>query len=262
MKIAIFVFLFVAGSISAKSISEVGLGGSTAYPGQYPFLAFLRLHGVVFDDYGVGSLISSRYVLTSQYGIQRTDDEIDVILGAYDWKVEEPEQIRFTVHRADVKTFYDGTSSFPGELALITLPEAVTFTERIQPVALPSWNDVENLYIGNYAITSGWTNRDLPYEQEPLSSIHYTEVRIEHQEEIGLEHWDHLLVANERIASWWEMGGPLILRSSKGITQIGVYSFWKHIDDEHGIRDFYQRIAHKEYLEWIEENTDVVITRD
>lgn len=262
MKVSLLISLLLVGLAAARNTghrSKRSLDGSRAYPGQFPFFAFLRYEGRVFDDFGTGSLISPNYVLSSQFGTDRTQTKIEVILGAHNWKIEEPGQVRFNVDVKDVMIFHDGTPSFPGELALIPLPEPVEFSDTIQPVLLPSWEDVENLYTHSFAIVGGWSDREFPQGPEPLETVRYTEIQVVDQDDVGLEHWDHLIVADRRVANWWEVGAPLFVRSSKGIVQIGIYSFFKSVNGPLDIRDFYQRIAHEEYLQWIQDNTDIEI---
>lgn len=236
------------------------LDGSKAYPGQFPFLAFLRVHGVVFDDFGTGSLISSRFVLTSKHVIDRSIGDIEVILGANDWTTDEPGQIRFTVHRDDCIVYNNAETALPSELALIPLPTEVEFTEHIQPIVLST--ETEALHADEFAIVLGWADRELPLTDEPIDTIHYTEIRVEDAENVeGIEDASYLMVANRRVASWWEIGAPLIQVSRQGIVQIGVFSFWQSLDGTANIRDVYQRVAFEEYLEWIQDNTDLELVK-
>lgn len=83
--------------------------------------------------------------------------EVQVILGAQDRTIVEPEQVRVTVGTAGIFVHEAWLSLLiRNDVALIRFPSPVTFTARIQPVALPTRTLANELFNGVIAVASGF----------------------------------------------------------------------------------------------------------
>ncbi|CAO1364180.1 unnamed protein product [Diamesa serratosioi] len=100
-----------------------------------------------------GSLISSKFVLSAAHCIH-TSNSSHIFYGIYNVMTpnfdnhQEVSSKNYKIHPKYQKYIAD--------IALIELNTDVIFSDTIQPIALPSWNDQTNLFEDHKAIVAGW----------------------------------------------------------------------------------------------------------
>ncbi|XP_068207705.1 uncharacterized protein [Palaemon carinicauda] len=127
------------------------VGGSEATPGEYPFIALVKVGGSVCG----GSLIKKDWVVTAShcFVITGATDAV-VYLGAHNSKNPDSDP---NVQRFDISTFtnhpdYDEISQ-DNDITLIYLGREATFNNRVQPICLGRADDIN---AGDKVVTAGW----------------------------------------------------------------------------------------------------------
>lgn len=78
-------------------------------------------------------------------------------MGAQNIRENEPQQVRYNVPASNIKVHENwDTRKILNDIAVINLSTDITFTNRIQKVALPKWSDTNELWVGETCTTSGW----------------------------------------------------------------------------------------------------------
>ena len=116
----------MAGECGMPGPSERIVGGTEATPHSYPWMAALFVDGKWFCG---GTLISDEWVLTAAH-CAKDASEMRIMLGAHEIK-EESEEGRIEVITRDFFTHENyNTINLHNDLALVHLPEPVTFTGK------------------------------------------------------------------------------------------------------------------------------------
>lgn len=265
-------FIFVLSATVASATREGRIiNGTQALPGQFPFLVFLENVNTTEQNrqsYGVGALISDRYVLTSAQAVwpPTTNFTLKVRLGAYNWSNDnEPGQVSYWVYDSSIIVHekYNASSGPAGgyNLAILTLPESVRFTERIQPIDLPSWSEVESTYEDRTGLISGWgfANWTEVERQPPDPAVNYAPVKIWKQQDCQGEPIQTLR-SNIRVRTlYYEYGAPLVLQDGGNYKLIAVYTYDRIFigPESIGKINVYTRINRE--LEFIERHTNIKI---
>ncbi|XP_049545294.1 serine protease grass-like [Anopheles darlingi] len=153
-----------------KSIYQKVAWGNTTDPFEYPWMVVLRYirNGEVKDQCG-GSLINNRYVLTAAHcvrtgngwtlfklrlGEQDKSQPIDCIVYSNGERSCADPPIEVDIESTVV---YPGYNSPFGrhDIALIRMAQAATYTDSIQPICLPTREDVRKLQLPRF-IVAGW----------------------------------------------------------------------------------------------------------
>lgn len=206
----------------------------------------------------MGTLISNEYVLTTYINLAVAGGPINVILGAEDWLHPETGQIRFPALRRDA-LIYPQPFDLAVDIALLRLPVQVPFSDRIQPIKLPRWSDVELDYADKYALIAGWGARNIDEEVEtlePLLTVSYSEVQIAPKSECPID-TDEVMCVTEQLSSIFEHGGPVFTNERSGALQLGVMASIGHVNDDGDFYNVYVRLNRN--LQWIADNTNVEI---
>ncbi|KAJ3626105.1 hypothetical protein MTP99_016628 [Tenebrio molitor] len=231
------------------------IGGQEAAPHSIPSQAFLEMYTENEGWYCGGSLISENYVLTAGHCGEDVVKAM-VSLGAH--ALSESVEGEITVDSQDVTVHadYDGNVII-NDIAVIKLPEPVTLSDTIQPVALPTTADVDNTFTGEEARVSGWGLTD-GFDEILSDVLNYVDVKVISNEEC-LRDYDNVIDSilctsgDARTGSCeGDSGGPLILNG----TQIGIVSYGITYCLP-GYPSGFTRVT--SFLEWIGENTDVQI---
>lgn len=253
--LALFALFFVVDAASLRTQN-----GTFVEPNQLPFLVFLKhvdLTGRVDFEYGVGTLISDQYVLTSYLATVVPKGLITLILGANNWKVNESSQVRFEVPQEDL--IYMKPFEPERDLALIKLPTKVNFTEAIQPIQLPRWSDVDLDYANEKALVAGWGPRNRSEESnEPLDKPNYTEVQVLPKTECEVFPNDVICITRQ-MSSIHEEGSPVFTHDHKGFHQIALEAGFGFFTEKGEPRDVYIRLNKSKNLSWIANNSNVKI---
>ncbi|CAH2308070.1 transmembrane protease serine 9-like [Pelobates cultripes] len=186
-----------------------------------------------------GSLISTRSVLTAAHCFAAPIDPSDytVVLGAYQLSVPNSNAVTSQVQSIVVNSQYTGTGS-SGDIALITLSSAVTYTEYIRPVCLPSSSsDFQN---GMDCWTTGWG--DIYYDVSLPSPKTLQQVMLplisrddcNAMYNIGSQSGTTNLVQSDQICAGYaaggkdscqgDSGGPLVCQVGSVWYQVGIVS--------------------------------------
>lgn len=142
------------------------------------------------------------------------------------------------------------------DVGLVQLPQPLTFTDAIQPIDLPTWDQVNNALVNEIATVSGWGRTD-GFTSGVSSVLNSVDVKVISNDECSR---DFAILDNIICVSGDEMtgscsgdsGGPLTLNNA----QIGVVSFGIQ-NCLPGYPSAFSRVA--KFLDWIEQNSDVVI---
>ncbi|KAG5889543.1 hypothetical protein JTB14_024952 [Gonioctena quinquepunctata] len=158
MKFILVLFIFLIpctlGIISERENSALKMiTGSEILEHSMPYLAFLRITGTDNINRCGGTLISRNYVLTSARCVAKASS-VEVIFGVHSISATTENHVslvssNFTIH------YNFNETTLENDIALITLPEAVTLSDEIQPIAIANEYDEENLS-GKLMETAGW----------------------------------------------------------------------------------------------------------
>lgn len=133
------------------------VGGYFATPGQFPYQIVMIAN---FPEGGAlcgGSVLSQNFILTAAHCVDLASGGT-IILGAHDrTNANEPGQVRipFTADGVYYHESWD-PSLIRYDIATVRLSTPVQFSDRIQPVTLPKWSDLENDFAGTIGTVSGF----------------------------------------------------------------------------------------------------------
>jgi len=246
----------VCGQANPALVNERIVGGWEAIPNQYPWMAALFIDDLYFCG---GSLIDETHVLTAAHC---TDGAafVNVMLGAHNVRLaSEPGRVEIT-SRVHVEHPNWNPNNLRGDVAIITLPEPVTFTDKIAPICLAPADS--NLYVNTLATLSGWgkpadsasgispvlrkTNSTI-ITNAACANVYGTVVTA-----------DHICIGTSdgHGSCNGDSGGPLSDVSADGIfNQIGVVSFGSSLGCQVGFPAGFSRVT--SYLGWISSITGI-----
>ncbi|XP_058837326.1 collagenase-like [Topomyia yanbarensis] len=269
--LTVLVVLVVA--ISASTISEHEqriIGGSIATTGQFPYaVALITRINILLSSQCSGSLLSSRTILTSASCVSGVQSAVVVMGGLRIDDANEPGQVRQTATRFIIHNGYiEGTENFDVALVILAIP--VAFSDTIRPVRLPNRRQVEATFNGQQGTFMGW-GRFGGSDNSPVLRFGRSQVisnlaclRSLPTNTILSEHvcTEGFSVETGRASPCQgDSGAPLTIVDVDGTTtQIGVFSFHSILGCNSGRAAVYTRMS--AYLNWINENSDVVIRDD
>merc|ERR1719339_589101 len=137
------------------------VGGNEVTPHSYPWQVGLFIDDMYFCG---GSIISEDWILTAAHCMDGANF-VDVVMGAHNIRDDnEPTEVRTT--STDFFTHENWNSfTLTNDLALIKMPEPITFTPEIQSVCLPTYTDANgdsggpmNYVVGGVTQTRGITS--------------------------------------------------------------------------------------------------------
>ncbi|EFA10697.1 brachyurin [Tribolium castaneum] len=231
------------------------IGGHEATPHSIPYQAFLEVYSGSEGWYCGGSLISQNYVLTAGHcGVDAT--EAHVTLGAHKPLQDEDTQVKIVSKDVKVHEQYNAELII-NDVAVIKLPKAVTFTDAVKAVALPSKADANNTFEGETARISGWGLTD-GFDNKLSEVLNYVDVKVISNAKCGEAFGDLkdsivCTSGDENTGSCnGDSGGPLAIDD----VQIGVVSFGIMYCLS-GYPSAFSRVT--SFLDWIATNSDVVI---
>ncbi|XP_055630032.1 brachyurin-like [Toxorhynchites rutilus septentrionalis] len=255
-------------------VSSVGnskiAGGAPAKDRQFPYQAALLIN---FADESTtlcgGSIVSTTFVLTAAHCLEGGIDAT-VIVGTNTVSIPSDDravEIDVTFHDMLVHPKYDPIDVL-NDIAIVRLTKALTFSDTIQPVKLPSRQEALSDLVNVDTTVSGWgalgeddyaeiednLKLDLHFLVKPVISYEKCNIAYEH-----MIRDFQLCVSGEdgRNACQGDSGGPLTANLNGMTTLIGIVSYGSSDGCEHGSPVVYTRVGY--YLDWIAQHTDVKI---
>jgi len=230
------------------------VGGQPATKNEYPWLVALVQTGSSRPFCG-GTLISSKTVLTAAHCIVFSNSQFRVHVGEHDVTRADGEQ-KIGVSRQTQHPQYNANTQ-DNDFAVIELASAVTFSDTIMPVCLPS---VATNYDNRATTTAGWGTffsgsssvPTTPYEVD-VSTITNTACTTNTLYSSG-EITSNMICAREagKDACQGDSGGPLMTKESNFFSLVGVVS-WGIGCAQSNAPGVYARVTSQ--LGWINGNT-------
>jgi len=237
------------------------VGGDEAAPHQYPWIVALFIDNAWFCG---GSLISEKWVLTAAHCVDGAH-RFEVMAGAHNVRASsEPHRVSIVSSHGFTHEHWD-RYKLKNDIALIELPEAVTFSDYIKPSCLPAAGNAVSE--GDLLSVIGWGK-----PSDHASSISPV-LRMVH---------NLPTMTNKKCNSFYgivgdgvvcvdttgghsscngDSGGPLMVPQSsvkeagQKWDQVGIVSFGSSAGCEKGYPAAFTRTEY--YREWIETNSGV-----
>ncbi|XP_053688108.1 collagenase-like [Sabethes cyaneus] len=273
MKFLVVLAVLVAAASATISIDRDQriIGGNLATSGQFPYaVGLITRINILLSGQCSGSLLSTRYILTSAACVNNIQSAVAVMGGLRINDATEPGTIRMTVTEFIVHSGYEeDAENF--DVALVVLPQAISFSDNIQPVRLPNRRQIEGTFVGQQGTFIGWgrfgegtaNSPDLRFGRSQvitnlacIISLPTNTILGEHVCTSGLDD-----AAGQGSPCQGDSGAPLTVMGADGITtQIGVFSFHSILGCDSGRAAVFTRMS--SYLDWIEQNSDVEVRDD
>ncbi|XP_035790730.1 serine protease grass-like [Anopheles albimanus] len=262
-----------------KSVYQKVAWGNTTDPFEYPWMVVLRYERQgQFEDQCGGSLINNRYVLTAAHCVETGNgwNLISVRLGEHD----KSKPIDCIVYSDGAKSCanppivlgIESTVVYPEynipfarhDIALIRMPQEITYSDSIQPICLPTREDVRKLPLPRF-IVAGWgktenqTDSDV-LMQATLDSVPVSECRgllerINAKIDLSEEHQMCAGGKNRIDSCKGDSGGPLgfsVGLIGARFVEFGIVSTGIPSCGERSVPGIYTRVA--PYMDWIIDN--------
>ncbi|KAG5263079.1 hypothetical protein AALO_G00282290 [Alosa alosa] len=221
-------------SLRLSSRSSI-VGGEDAAPGRWPWMVYLYITYENQALYCGGSLINSQWVLTAGHCLYKPRQGTPILSLSYaqvgELQLREPVTgERHYLGRFLVHNDYSSTNGmFYNDIALVQLKEAVSFSDTVKPVVLPShnvpgpeaecwvtgWGDVaEDHHLGGEKTLQ---QLRLPLVDDKTCRQAYPKTS-NNQLCAGY-------MQGGKDACQGDSGGPLVCKSFEQFVQVGVVSF-------------------------------------
>ncbi|XP_066144714.1 uncharacterized protein [Euwallacea fornicatus] len=127
------------------------IGGDVATPHAYPFEVALYVYVYSALYFCGGSLITNEFIMTAAHCVDGATNFI-AVLGAHDLNVQEDNRLAFNTSTFIIHEGWN-SNTLQNDIALVKLPEKVTFSSYISPVTMASGTDT---YSGLISRVLGW----------------------------------------------------------------------------------------------------------
>lgn len=248
-------FLLVATTSVQATLQQSPFlnNGTTASPGQFPFLAHISFFNETSGSTRVDSaiLISDRHLLAKAEFLKNWGN-VTALLGAHQPYVPESSQQSFFVNHAGIIFPDPIVAGF--DLAIIPLPEKVQFSDRVQPILLPQWSEKGSNYAGVDARIIAWM------DPSPLTVVAYNDVEIRPHSDCGTLRQPEEMCVAEDLMSAGDNGAPLVVYTDNGPVAVGIFSYYvifRNSEAEWVRTNIFIRL--NEHLDFIAEHTGVSI---
>lgn len=145
-----------APSAQACGIKGQGriVGGNTATPNEWPWAVFLSIQTSAGSFFCGGSVISNRAVLTAAHCVEGAVSSVTVFFGCHQRSRADCDLV-LTAPAQNVRPHPSYRNVGSGrDVAVIRLPQTITFTNTIRPVCLPTTPN--NNFADNSLWVAGW----------------------------------------------------------------------------------------------------------
>ncbi|KAI4469003.1 chymotrypsin-related [Holotrichia oblita] len=237
------------------------VGGEEAVRNSIPYQAGVLIAAAAGNFFCGGSLISPNDVLTAAHCLDGAN-AVQVRLGAHviDSSTEET-QVRISAASWVQYPNWDA-ALIRNDVAIIRLVTSAPINANIQTINLPRRSQASTTFAGVSSRISGWgrdsdaSNVISPVLREVIVNI-ITNLQCNIQF-LGLIQASNICTsgAGGRGACSGDSGGPLVTQDNNPV-QVGVVSFGLGLGCEIGWPSAFARVT--SFLDWIEENSDVVI---
>jgi len=244
--------LFQRSAINGRVV-----GGQEIEPHSHPYLVALLILTPRGEIICQGSLLNAETVMTSAICLHEAIS-LEVVAGAHDIQVTEPNQQRVTVVPTQIhihQNFFNNWRAF--DIATIWLTPALTLNDFVQTVTLPAELETDS-FAGEQCTVISWGNLSgVPHSVE---NIVITNSQCLAQ--VGNIGPNNICLATlgARGPCSWDIGAPLTLVRFGRVYQVGIFSFVQHSDCEAGFPAAFSRVT--SHIEWIESNTQCSICVD
>lgn len=257
---ALVVLIIVKNVLSDEKI----VGGMIAEPHSIPHQVALFVKKSPTNALLCGgSLISEKVVLTAAHCIYSKDSAV-VIIGAHNITAKESDVEIRRVNATNYKIHPQFNINYANmDIALIILPTPVIFSDKIQPVQLPSQVFRGESFVDEIGTVSGFgltcdgcgssqvlrytTNRVMK-DEECAKSYSYSTIPSETQVCVATSNNE-----GNSGSCRGDSGGPLTVARNETVLQIGLSSFG-HYKCQGGKPAVFTRLT-SELIEWIEEES-------
>ncbi|XP_055625898.1 collagenase-like [Toxorhynchites rutilus septentrionalis] len=247
----------VSSSTTPKQDETRVVNGKDAKTGQFPYQALVIVHLANGQSALCGgSLLSSEWILTAGHCVEEAKS-FNITLGSIALGSQNEDVGRIVLNSEEFIRHEDyNAGSASNDIAVIKLPEKVTFTDNIQPVKLASDKDS---FARQKVIVSGFGQQK--DGGNVAQNLQYAELEVITNTQCMLVYGPLAIKSssicargpNGESACHGDSGGPLVLEQDK--TQVGVVSFGHLVGCEKSIPVVYARVT--EFREWIKEKTGV-----
>ncbi|ALC43207.1 CG6592 [Drosophila busckii] len=239
-------------------------GGDVGNPHLFPYQVGMLLQRPKGLYWCGGSLISDKHVLTAAHCVDMAKRAL-VFLGANEIKnAKESGQVRLMVPSSNFDIYPTwNPKRLKDDIALVRLPHAVSFNERIHPIQLPKRHYEYRNFKNKLAIASGW-GRYATGVHAISTVLRYVQLQIIDDRTCKRNfplsfRGTNICTSgrNARSTCNGDSGGPLVLqrRHSKKRVLVGITSFGSIYGCDRGYPAAFTKVA--SYLDWISDETGV-----
>lgn len=185
----------------------------------------------------------------------------ELILGAQNVRLFEESQVVVDVYQRDneivVHPLWDPSNVAAGnDLAVLNLPNELTFSQYIQPIALPARSDADKDWAGFVGTASGW---GLTADSEPAISDELNWMETEIKSNSACNTWWLGTIKSTQICGSGaggrsicsgDSGGPIYVEEGSSRKQVGISSFVISLGCEIGYPFVFTRTS--SFLDFIE----------
>ncbi|XP_043648373.1 chymotrypsin BI [Drosophila teissieri] len=244
-------------------------GGDVGNPHCFPYQVGMLLQRPKGLYWCGGSLISDKHVITAAHCVDMAKRAL-VFLGANEIKnAKEKGQVRLMVPSENFQIYPTwNPKRLKDDIALVRLPHAVSFNERIHPIQLPKRHYEYRSFKNKLAIASGW-GRYATGVHAISNVLRYVQLQIIDgrtcKSNFPLSYRGTNICTsgrNARSTCNGDSGGPLVLqrRHSKKRVLVGITSFGSIYGCDRGYPAAFTKVA--SYLDWISDETGVSAHQD
>ncbi|XP_046608056.1 uncharacterized protein LOC124299131 [Neodiprion virginianus] len=236
------------------------VGGEEATPGQFPYqIGLLSTNAAGSTGFCGGSILNENWVLTAAHCVD-VAVSVEVIVAAHN--INEPEEGQYRVPAQKIVVHENwNTATIRNDLAVLRLAFPIEYSNRVQPIRLPSRSQVGQTFAGETGIVSGW-GRDSDSSNSVSPVLRWTQNPITTNLACSIYYFFQINSAQiclsgegGRSSCNGDSGGPLVIVEDDGIaTQVGAVSFGIALGCSVGWPGVYVRLT--DYLDWIVEHTD------